>query len=328
MFKADWEKTSLTHHLPKGMVEKMVLLAYPEKKIISHELIIGGCANLNIKILLEDQKSPFILRIYLRDKNAAYIEKKLASLLKKTVPVPLTHYIGALEGYSFAITECMVGIPLRDILLGDAPYNLSEIMHDVGAILSKITVHEFSKAGFFDQALNIIPHSLSDDYLIFAKACLKHESVLSVLNSDVIFKIKQVLDKYGHLFPDGGEKHLVHADFDPANILVHKVDSVWKVSGILDWEFSFSGSMLCDVANMLRYAHKMPHEFQDAFLKGLTSGGVTLPKNWSVIVNLLNLLSLLDCLKRSNPKNCFNQCADIRELIDHILLELNSISRY
>ena len=97
------------------------------------------------------------------------------------------------------------------------------------------------------------------------------------------------------------------------------------MSGVLDWEFSFSGSVLWDVANMLRYAHKMPPEFQDAFLNGLDSGGVSLPENWSITIRLLNLLSLLDCLKRSAPDKRPNQCADIRGLIDHILLAFDNI---
>ena len=327
MFKADWEKTSVTYQLPEGMVEKMVRLVYPDTKLISHELIAGGCANLNIKILLEDEKHPLILRIYLRDKDAAYREQKLAALLKKAISIPLTYYIGELEGYHFAITEFMPGIPLRDLLLGDAPHDLSAIMHEVGTILSKITAHEFSGAGFFDKELNVIPLSPSDDYLIFAKDYLKHETVLSVLTPEMISKISQALGQYGHLFPDEGEKHLVHADFDPANILVNKVDSVWKVSCVLDWEFSFSGSVLSDVANMLRYAHKMPHEFQDAFLSGLASGGATLPKNWRITIQLLNLESLLDCLKRSNHKDRPNQCADILELVEHILSELNLMQK-
>jgi GNAT superfamily N-acetyltransferase len=196
-------------------------------------------------------------------------------------------------------------------------------MHEVGLILSRMTAHEFSEAGFFDKELKIIPYSPSDDCLIFAKDCLQNKTVQSVLTPQTIYKINEAFAQYGHLFPGGSEKHLVHADFDPANILVHKVDGSWKVSGVLDWEFAFSGSVLCDVANMLRYAHKMPPEFQNAFLKGLGSGGVILPENWRNTINLLNLLSLLDILQRSDPKNSPNQCTGIRELIDHILSELN-----
>ncbi len=327
MFKVSWEKTSVTYQLPDGMLEKMVSLAYPDQKLTSFELIAGGCANLNYKIWLEYEDHPLILRVYLRDKTAAYREQKLAALLKETVLVPLTHYIGELEGHHFAITEFMLGLPLRDLLLGDDPHDLSAIMYEVGLILSKITAHEFSEAGFFDKELKIIPHSPSDDCLIFAKDCLKHETVLSVIASDVITKISQVLNHYNRLFPDKNENHLVHAGFDPANILVNKIDGLWKVSGVLDWEFAFSGSVLCDVANMLRYAHKMPPEFQNAFLKGLGSGGVTLPKNWHMTIQLLNLLSLLDCLKRSDPKRGPNQCAGIVELIDHILSALNNMQK-
>jgi len=322
MFKAAWEKTSVTHQLPHDIVEQMVRLAYPDRKLISYELIAGGCANLNIKILLKDEKHPLILRVYLRDKDAAYREQKLAALLKKTVPMPLTHYIGEIESYRFAITEFIHGISLRDLLLGDAPHDLSAIMYEVGTILSKITAHEFSRAGFFDKELGVISCE-SSDVMKFAQDCLAHTTVLSVLAPERISEIHKIIEQYGHLFPGKKEKYLVHGDFDPANILVDNINDTWVVTGILDWEFAFSGSYLWDVANMLRYAHKMPLEFQDSFLTGLVNSAVALPENWPVTVNLLNLSSLLDCLKRSDAKGSPNQCADISELLDHILLELS-----
>ena len=95
------------------------------------------------------------------------------------------------------------------------------------------------------------------------------------------------------------------------------------MTGVLDWEFSFSGSVLCDVANMLRYAHQMPAVFEESFLQGLHSGGIHLVGDWRISVHMLNLLSLLDCLVRGDPKNRPNQCTDIRGLIDHILEELD-----
>jgi len=323
MFKVDWEKASSAHHLPRSMVEQMVRLAYPDKKLLSYELIAGGCANLNIKILLQGDERPLILRVYLRDKAAAYREQKLSALLKATVPVPLTHYIGEVGDYRFAITEFIYGIPLRDLLLDGVAHDISAIMRDVGVNLSKIARHEFAQSGFFDEELNVIPNPPSEDYLVFAESCLKNEAVISVLAPYMILKISNVLLKYRNIFQDKNGKHLVHGDFDPANIFVDQTDGVWKVTGVLDWEFAFSGSYLWDIANMLRYAHKMPHEFQEAFLSGLTSSGITLPKNWRITVYLLNLLSLLDCLKRSESKNQPKKCADIRELIEYILLGLD-----
>lgn len=324
MFKVDWEKTSVAYQLPEGMVEKMVLLAYPDETLISSELIAGGCANLNYKIQLENQNQPLILRIYLRDQDAADREQKLAALIKETVPAPLTHYIGELEGHHFAITEFISGISLRDLLLGDTPHDLSTIMSEVGAILSKITVHEFPKAGFLNKDLEVIPYE-SSDIIKFVQDCLNDETVLSMLSPEVISLIQKAIEQHATSVPTSDEKHLVHGDFDPANILVDKINDSWVVAGMLDWEFAFSGSYLWDVANMLRYAHKMPPEFQNSFIDALQRNGIKLPDCWRTTIYLLNLSSLLDLLKRSDPKDHPHRCADIRELINHILSELNNM---
>lgn len=326
MFKVDWEKTSVIYQLREGMVEHMVRLAYPDKKLISHESIAGGCANLNFKLQLEKEKHPLILRVYLRDKDAAYREQKLATLLKETVPVPLTHYVGELEGYHFAITEFMPRLSLRDLLLGDAPHDLSALMNEVGTILSKITAYEFSKAGFLNKDLEVVECE-SSDVIKFAQGCLNDKTVLSALDPSVIAEIKKAIEQHASSVSTSDEKHLVHGDFDPANILVDKINGSWVVTGILDWEFAFSGSYLWDVANMFRYAHKMPPEFQNSFIDALQKNGIKLPSHWRRTAHLLNLSSLLDLLKRSDPQFHPNRCADIRELIDHILSELNNMQK-
>jgi thiamine kinase-like enzyme len=188
-------------------------------------------------------------------------------------------------------------------------------------VLAKITTYQFLKSGFFDKDLNITDELADNFSLTLAKKYLQNQQVISMLGTEIILKIMNCLDKYGDLFLHKDEKHLVHGDFDPANILVEQTNGVWKVSGILDWEFAFSGSTLCDVASMLRYAHKMPPEFKNAFLSGLTSGGIILPENWRISIHLLNLLSLLEILRRSDHQNSPNQSNDIRELINYILSE-------
>ena len=190
MFKVGWEKTSGAYQLPEGMVEKMIRLAYPDKKLISSELIAGGCANLNYKIQLENQNHPLILRIYLRDKDAAYREQKLAALIKETVPAPLTHYIGELEGYHFAITEFISGLSLRDFLLSNAPDAIGALMNEVGMMLSKITAYDFPKSGFLNKDLEVIPYE-SSDVKKFAQDCLNDKTVVSVLSPEMNDEIKK-----------------------------------------------------------------------------------------------------------------------------------------
>lgn len=304
-------------------MEKFVQAAYPGKTLVSHQLIAGGCGNLNIKVQLQNEQKPLILRVYLRERDSCYREQKLGQMLHDDVPVPQLYRIGEVDGYRFAIAELLPGITLRELLLGNLPYDVKDVMFDVGNVLSKIAAHKFSDAGFFDENLNVLPFNTSDGYLSFARDCLQDGVVASVLNPSTIIQINNCLDKYERLFPDDSEKQLVHADFDPSNILVDQVDGAWKVSGVLDWEFAFSGSVLCDVANMLRYAHQVPPDFEDAFLKGLTDGGVVLPYNWRITSHLLNLISLLDLLKRSDLENRPAQLSDICELLDYILAELN-----
>lgn len=324
MFKAKWEKTRIKHIFPLKHVEDMARLFHPHARIIAYELLDGGCSNLNFKIQLECENHPLILRIYTRDKskNIASIEQKLAKILHKNIPVPMTHYVGKFCHYSFAITDFMAGITLRDLLLSNLSYNLCAIIHDVGALLAKITSYAFHESGFFDEKLNIITHHPSD-ILNFVHDCLNHTTVISVLPHNIHRDISKVFENSGDILLTLREKHLVHGDFDPANILVDHINGEWKVSGILDFEFAFSGSVLWDVANMLRYSHKMPPEFKSAFIESLTKNGVQLHNSWPSIIHLLNLSALLDCLKRSDPRHHPHRCADIVDLMTYILSVLN-----
>ena len=321
-FKAEWEKANESHILAANVAENMAAIAYPSKRLISQKVISGGCANLNIKIQLEGDLEPLLLRIYLRDQEAAWREKSIATLLQSTVPVPQVLQVCDYKNYRFGLTEFIPGITLRDLLLSDIPHDVGTIMHQIGIILAKIAAPQFPAAGFFDKDLHVINKLAQDDYLKYAKECLQHNIVQHQLGTASIVKINVILDRYAHLLPDGEEKQLVHADFDPANILVDRIEDTWQITGILDWEFSFSGSVLYDIANMLRYKHKVPAIFEQEFLNGLTQGGINLTENWTIIVEILNLVSLLDCLTRSDPEKMPKRCADIHSLIYNIIQRL------
>ena len=121
-----------------------------------------------------------IKKLLIATKKWGFVEKK--------VSVPIIYYISELNDYQFAVAEYMAGITLRALLLGEAPYKLSEIMEEVGAVLSKIALFKFKEAGFFDKDLNIISGSGSKNQIIvYVRGCLKNEIVkkaLGVANSN------------------------------------------------------------------------------------------------------------------------------------------------
>jgi len=324
VFKDDWEKIGDGSNISSNLIACMISKAFPNDKLLFKEIISGGCANFNVKFRLKGNENLYVLRIYVRDKDAAFREQKLSSLLRSIIPIPNVNYVSDYGDYRFSITEFLSGITLREFLLSKEPRSVGAIMFDVGIVLSQIATHVFPCAGFFDNDLNIIRNTWQNDYLFFVRECLKSEMIITHLDARDVLRINLLFDNHMNFLPSEKEKHLVHGDFDPANILVDKIDGDWKITGVLDWEFSFSGSVLCDVANMLRYEHQMPPAFKDEFVRGLKSGDINLPENWRITCDLLNLISLLDCLARSDPKNNVNRCADICALIKYITGSLGS----
>lgn len=270
-FKRNWEKQDQYFTIEPAQIAAMVALAFPNKTLHSYKIISGGCANLNIQITLTDSMR-YILRIYVRDQDAAFREQKIAKLIKHSVPIPEVYFIDQVENLRFAIVEYMEGITLRDVLLDHNPERIDEVMHEVGRMLVTIRSFRFPGCGFFDKELHIAKILSQKEYAEFAKECLLDPTVIAHISSDDRKKIDSLLNRYGFLYPPSSENHLVHADFDPANILVMNKNGKWTISSILDWEFAFSGSSLCDLANMLRYAHEMPPIYEEAFLEGLQQG--------------------------------------------------------
>lgn len=322
-FKINHEKTKHPIEITKDIVQKMLTLAFPKSKLLSYDVIAGGCANLNIKIVLNDKPNPYILRIYIRDKEAAFREQRLGALLKDILPIPQIYTINDYDDYRFSISSFLKGTTLRDLLLSNKSHNIQSLMAEAGVYLTKIQKIQFESAGFFDKNLNIIKHDSENAYYDFTKTCLNNTSVLNYIGFENCKKIADYFDTYKSEISDLSEKNLVHGDYDPANILVDLIDNQWKITGILDWEFSFSGSILQDIANMLRYAHLMPPVFKTSFLQSLKENKLILPKNWRIKVHLLNIGSLLDCLMRHAPEERPNQSADILQLISYIIQELD-----
>ncbi len=221
-FKKNWEKTDQHFQLEKSKI--ILERALPNQKVL-YEIISGGCANLNIKVRCVNNPPLLILRIYLRDKDAVFREQKLATLVSENVPIPAVYFFGDVDDYRFAITEYKHGTSLRELLLNGK--NMQPIMMEAGSVLAKIQSYRFPQSGFFDKNLHIIEPATQESYIEYAKKCLEHSTIINQLSLEIISKIHLYLERYYFLLPDHTQNHLVHADYDPANILVQHTQGEW-----------------------------------------------------------------------------------------------------
>jgi hypothetical protein len=91
-FKQNWEKADSQYQLEDDLVRNMISSSLREE-VESFSVISGGCANLNVKVQLKNSSIPLLLRVYLRDKDAAYREQKISELLLEKIPVPKIYLI-------------------------------------------------------------------------------------------------------------------------------------------------------------------------------------------------------------------------------------------
>ena len=320
-FKKNWERSTELFEVPAAIIEGMAQQAMPHNKLLSYELISEGCSNLNVRLHIDGPAAPsFILRIYFVNQDGPFMERLSYRLLNNRVPIPCIHYIGKYEEYSFSIAQCMPGISLRDFLLSDpATDEIEKMMFAVGVVLSRIANFQFPCSGTFNRDLTFIGGYSQEGYLHFMNLSLKEKIILSHFSAAVLSKVEHFTEVNKNLFPTEKETSFVHGDFDANNLLVDQIEGEWKVTGVLDWESPFSGTIFCDISNMLRYRRQMPPCFENSFLTGLLSQGVQIPRNWSSRADLLNLMALLSCLAKTNPEKSPNQCADICKLVCEIV---------
>jgi aminoglycoside phosphotransferase (APT) family kinase protein len=129
---------------------------------------------------------------------------------------------------------------------------------------------------------------------------LADENVYRWIGNERIDRIKMVAKREaGRMAELDAQGQLVHGDFNPGNILIHN----GEVSGVLDWEFSLSGTPYMDIGNLLR---NLDEQYHAEVYAGLTAGGMNLPRDWKERARLVDLSSHLEFLT-SNRADAFKR---------------------
>jgi aminoglycoside phosphotransferase (APT) family kinase protein len=319
IFKSQWERKQAPFELS---LQNAALLVQPihQDSIESLTLLNQGCANTNYKVTFKTGSPPLIIRIYQREAHGLQVEQTVQKHLASQLPVPKILYAdfdSQVIPFPYALVEYVDGILMREIILKGNSQTMPACVYEAGLYLDRLRQISFVAGGFFDNQ-GIQTFAANTSYAQIILEFLNKDTVSQYFSKSLHQKLQDLILDYGALLPPTSPANLVHADFDPTNILVKKINNQWQISAILDWEFSFAGSYLLDMGLMLRYSHHLPPAFQEAFISGIQAQGFKLPAHWPQSIKLMDLLclfSLLDSQTTARPK----MIQDILALITHTL---------
>ena len=267
-------------------------------EIASVTLLTGGFINTNYRLWLRDGTS-LVLRISARSIDF----KKELSVLKHVygrVPVPAVIAEGFSKPYPFALIEFIEGTLLSDSLSQLDSGDLDKVAVEAGTTLQAIHSFDLGKAGFFDEnfvfnpVLDNFGGSLYDYICSNLSAGRVRERLGEELAERALASVRAKRDVYWSI---PNSTRLIHCDYNLKNILIRRVGAVWRVVGILDWEFAIGGSPLVDIGNFLRFEDELPSGFREPFIQGYLSDSNELPGNWREVAKLLDLAAMVNFLE-------------------------------
>jgi aminoglycoside phosphotransferase (APT) family kinase protein len=255
------------------------------RKILSATLLHAGKSNTNYKLMLSDGET-CVLRLYSR--SSAERESYVMNLVKALAPVPVELARG--ENWS-----------VFSFLGGELLENVPEHSGAAAETLAKIAAVVFESRGWINAGGAISPFPF-DGAKGFITEKLEEAKVRAWLEQKTIDAIFTILaNQRARLDELDGESRLVHGDFNPTNILIHR----GKVSGILDWEFCHSGTPYMDVGNLLRHTAAAYHR---KIKLDLEAGGMNLPDDWRARAELVDLTSHLEFLTSNRSDEFKRRC--------------------
>lgn len=286
-------KADLDEHAIRDLVRSRL----NPSRIQSISLLAGGFVNSNYRLVLHDNTS-LVLRIAARS-GALKKELRVLKQVHGVVPVPTVIAEDLSESHPFALIEFIEGMLFSDSLGSLDAEDLKKVAAEAGATLQAIHSFELGKAGFFDENFVFNPafENFGGSFYDYICSNLEGGRVRERLGEALAERsLECVRAKREVYLSIPNATRLIHCDYNLKNILIRRVGSVWKVAGILDWEFAIGGSPLVDIGNFLRFEDELPPGFSGSFIEGYLSNSIGLPGNWREVARLLDLAAMVNFL--------------------------------
>ncbi|MFZ3492104.1 phosphotransferase family protein [Streptomyces sp. 5.8] len=302
--------------MDRGVLDVLSRRVLGGAQVVDERRLSGGFSSDNM-LLRTDRGKSFVLRRYPRS-NTCAVEAALMERVRERVPVPEVIYAddgGDLLGEPFILMRFASGVPLTSVFAGASEEDGPPLAEALAEVLVAIHSVRFGRPGFFsDGSLlpDATPPEHHDDLAAFVEAAVVRGNAAAVLSKAEQQALMELAASSAPLVvaATADADQLVHSDFNPKNVLMRPGDhGTWRVAAVLDWEYAFSGSGLCDIGNMLRFPHDLSPGFAGHFPSAYEMAGGTLPGRWREISEALDLFALSDLLTRAPDHPLFAQAA-------------------
>ena len=245
-----------------------------------------------------------VLRLYARDPGRAAVDQALLERLRGLLPVPrvleaVTVPAGAGRP-PFLLLEALPGDRL-DLVLPAADDPLRRRLGEaVAGVLVLLATERMPRPGrFADPSLDPEPFPPgAGDQVEFLAAHLG-APWFAELPAAERAGLRAVARQARAVTGRPGRTALVHADFNPKNLLVDPATG--GVTGVLDWEFAYAGAPLADLGNLLRF--ETDEVFAGAVAEGYADRAPDVPADWLEVARALDLYALIELAARTSTGN-------------------------
>lgn len=269
------------------------------RRIERVEILSGGYVHSNLALTLSDGSS-CVARIGTRSSRAVETEVSVLRHLAGRIPLPaVLHHAAASNVVVLELVEGDLLARVEDAL---CPSDLARLGAEIGRTLAAIHAVEFEAPG--ELAPGPVVEAPFPDFrtalLGYLGECLAKPRLRERLGPDTHRRLERfVAGRSAILDEMGPENRLVHADFNHKNLLVRRRRAGWEVAAVLDWEFAFSASPLCDFGNFLRFEAEQP-PWRAPLVEGYREAGGRLPDRWREIARFIDLAAMTNFLTRDD----------------------------
>jgi aminoglycoside phosphotransferase (APT) family kinase protein len=288
----------------RRQIARILHRAFPGHALRSCAVMTGGLINEMYRLEIEGFEQPLVLRLYARDPAACQKEFDLHRLVAERVPVPEILYAATSEAEGVAphlLMRWVKGETFRQLKARRDPREIAEAAYSIGETLARIASFEFASPGRIGPGLVIGAPLLEPNHgaAKFVESCLGSPESQRRLDAPLGEQVRQFIWTWApEMALLDAERRLVHSDFGGPNLLVDQVDGRWRVSGVIDWEFAFSGPPIVDVGHMMRYERRGRPLVEPWFSEGFLTGGGTLPADWRDLARAVDLMALVEFFTR------------------------------